>query len=242
MKHIVTKEALKELATDIQYRELTLTEVSEHTDSWTLGTDWGMLDVDKGDVTFKPEVGMHVRFYGKGMGYTVRGVVIPQPEQNIIFHYRTEKEAEADHQQWIKEENDKKIELYKKNEKTYEAVYASLPECFQKRIDRFRANNLDFNHEYLEYELFCCTESLKIAKKLKTVEQIDNWRQMAWDAQRKIVDISPDHSGNTFGASVLLAKYYLTDVDNVVKQHGALCPLVGCKDYGCVGKTEEGVK
>ena len=237
MKHITTKQALKELPKDGQFTEETLTEVKDHGDVWTFGTGMGSLCVPKGKVKFTPEVGMNVRFYGKGMGYTVRGVVIPRcDDEDVVFYYRTEKEAEADHQEWIKEEQKKKEQEYKKNKKKYDAVYDSLPECYQKRIDKFRKNNPNFNRDFLPYELFCCTESLKIAKKLKTVEQINNFRQMAWDAQRMLVDIDDGHSNNTFGCSVFLAKQYLTNPDDVDLIHGAMCPLVGCWDYGCSPK------
>jgi hypothetical protein len=43
-----------------------------------------------------------------------------------------------------------------------------------------------------------------------------------------------DHSGNTFGCSVKLALLSLEQPEGVVLIHGALSPLVGSKEYGCV--------
>lgn len=42
------------------------------------------------------------------------------------------------------------------------------------------------------------------------------------------------HSGNTFGAAVQLAYWWLVNPENVDKQHGAMAPLVGSQDYGDV--------
>lgn len=41
------------------------------------------------------------------------------------------------------------------------------------------------------------------------------------------------HSGNTFGCAARLAYHYLTEQENIVREHGALVPLVGCEKYGC---------
>lgn len=233
MKHKTTKQALKELAKDTQFNEETLTEVTDHRDSWTFGTSMGFLTVPKGSVKFTPEVGMTVRFYGQGFGYTVRGVVIPRTDdKDVVFYYRTKKEAEADHQAWIEKENKKKTLEYKKNKKAFETTIKSLPDCFQKRIERFRANNPTFNRDFLSYQLFCDVETMKMVKKLKTIEQIDNFRQMAWDAQRMIVNIDEGHSGNTFDYCILMAKIYIQNPNDIINSHGALCILVSCKEYG----------
>lgn len=50
--------------------------------------------------------------------------------------------------------------------------------------------------------------------------------------------ISEGHSGNTFGMACRLAYLYLTEPENVIKLHGALAPLVGSKEYGCVPRDE----
>lgn len=35
------------------------------------------------------------------------------------------------------------------------------------------------------------------------------------------------------GLALRLAYWYLTKRENVVREHGALVPLVGCEAYGC---------
>lgn len=42
-----------------------------------------------------------------------------------------------------------------------------------------------------------------------------------------------EHSGNTFGAACKLAHCFVAEPHLISKMHGALCPLVGCEEYGC---------
>jgi hypothetical protein len=238
-KKTISKKALKFLSQDIQYQEVTLQEVKDLNTDWDFTTELGSLIVTKQNTDFIPKTNMIVRFYGKGVGHKIRGVVIPvtQPSEivpnDVIFYYQTPEEEEEEHQKWCKEEEKKRQKEFEKNKKKFDNIYKILPKVFQERIDRFRANNLNFRRDYEEYELFCCLEALKIVQKLKTIELIDNWRGMAWDAQRMLVDIDNGHSGNTFSCSIVLAKTYLTNPENIPNVHGALCPLIGCLNYGC---------
>jgi hypothetical protein len=52
------------------------------------------------------------------------------------------------------------------------------------------------------------------------------------------VPLADGHSGNTVGCACLLARLYLTSPEDVARMHGALTPLVGCAEYGCVHPTE----
>lgn len=51
--------------------------------------------------------------------------------------------------------------------------------------------------------------------------------------QKALIGSDDGHSGNTFGMAMQLAWLYIEHPDFVAKAHGALVPLVGCKDYGC---------
>jgi hypothetical protein len=85
--------------------------------------------------------------------------------------------------------------------------------------------------------MFACKEAVKIAKACITVAGVEKFGKLSGDEQKHFVpSLSDGHSGNTFGCAMFLAKCYLTDEKLVAVQHGALCPLVGCKDYGCVPK------
>ena len=116
-----------------------------------------------------------------------------------------------------------------------DAKIAALPVEFQQRIERFRAGNPDFWWDHQPYELFCCEEAMKIADAMKDrPEDLRGFGQLSWEQQKILVPtLSGDHSGNTFGTAVKLAYWYLTNRVNVVREHGALTPLVGCESYGC---------
>ena len=89
-----------------------------------------------------------------------------------------------------------------------------------------------------------CQEAVKLAKYLgmsrasfKAFQDLKHDEQMV-KAKEAGMDVH-NHSGNTYGMAVTLAFIYITKPDHVAKMHGALCPLVGCKDYGCWSTTEE---
>lgn len=50
---------------------------------------------------------------------------------------------------------------------------------------------------------------------------------------QKVPDLDEGHSGNSFGVSCRLAYWFIKEPEYVYKEHGALCPLIGCKNYGC---------
>ena len=119
----------------------------------------------------------------------------------------------------------------------FERTDASLPKCFQERIDKFRTNNDRFRIDYESYEVFCCEQAVVIANACKTPEEIQVFASKKWDEQLKQVpELSDGHSGNTFGASCHLAHWYLSNPENVIKMHGALSPLVGSDEYGDVAR------
>ena len=80
----------------------------------------------------------------------------------------------------------------------------------------------------------CCEDAVKIANALRTPAAIKDWSQLPWEQQTAAVpDLNDGHSGNSFGAATRLAWLFLSDPDAIPREHGALCPLVGCRRYGC---------
>jgi hypothetical protein len=227
-KSTLTKEAEKEIKTDTQFQLNKLSGVeSNEKNQYTLNIDGGYFCVSSPD--FVPKKGMSIKTYGKGIGYPIRGVII----DDVVIYYLTEKEAEADFNRHLKTEKAKRVKAYNKNIKKIQADYDALPEIFRKRIDKFRKVNPDFKYEYESYEMFCCSEAVKIATTLKTVEAISDWAKLPYEEQKKMVDVDDGHSGNTFGCACGLAKLYIKSPEYVLLAHGALTPLVGCKAYGC---------
>jgi hypothetical protein len=239
--HKITKKSLEIKKTDSNFYEYMLKEVREcDKDSWELiSNDGGHICCIKNN-NFIPKAGMTARFYGKGFGYPVRGIDI----DGHTMYYRTPQQAEEDHEKWCKDQDKERKLEFKKNKKKLDEDYNSLPDLFKQRIDKFRKNNQNFRWEYESYEMFCCKEAIKIANALKTVDAVKNWKDLNWEEQKKLVDINDGHSGNTFGCSVNLAFLYLSqNPENVVRQYGALAPLVGSEKYGCVSKeNKENIK
>jgi len=212
---------------DEQYYENIITSVEEYPDSWDIGTECGHLNIPK---KITPKSGTTARFYGKGMGYSVRGVFLDGEE----VYYKTEAQADAEHKEWVTQRKQKqKEEAIAKRSETEKRISA-LPQVFQDRIKGFMSYNDEFESEFLPYELFVCEQAVLYATTLKTSPAVASWAKGSYEEQKILIPaMSEEHSGNTFGASCQLACLYLDAPDLVEKQHGALCPLVGCKDYGC---------
>jgi hypothetical protein len=133
------------------------------------------------------------------------------------------------------------IEAFKKAKPALDAAYESLPSWFKMRINKFRGNNPKFRWEYESYEMFCCTQAVKIAEafKGKPKDIFDVFVKAEWADQLKMVPgLEDGHSGNTFGAACQLAYHSLTKPENVTRMHGALAPLVGSEEYGCVASKQ----
>jgi hypothetical protein len=217
---------------------------------WTVQLDVGTIIVEAAlqpDRTI--EAGHTVKCYGRGLGYSIRGVVI----DDVVWRYETAEEAALSHErEQVKRHQAKRDEFEATGRAVLDAKYAALPALFQQRLDRFRANNPEFRWEYEPYEMFCCEEAVKLAAHLGTVGEAKRYAALAssetystdtprWNAEweeQKAIDraaglATHEHSGNTHGMTAILARLYLEQPDLVPKMHGALTPLVGCEAYGC---------
>ena len=221
---------------DTEYEETTITEVRGDAEKgWEIKRSDGFSFMFECK-DFTPLVGMTARFYGKGIGYIVRGLVIDGHE---IF-YRTREQDDERHRNWCEERERAQREEFNANKDDLDRRFSSLPHVFQQRIQRFRDNNPDFRWQYESYELFCCEQAVEIANHVP-LDGIDEFCRLPWESQKAAVPgLDDGHSGNTFGCAALLAKLYLSQPENVVKLHGALSPLVGSKAYGCVPREEAG--
>ncbi len=217
---------------DKEYREFPIEDVNKvGEDGWEIVTDGGWIFWVQAKHD-EPKVGQIARFYGEGIGSPVRGLAI----NNKILFYNTPAEQDEEHKRWLKDSHRKQREEFEANKDKLDAQYEALPPIFQKRIDKFRRNNPDFRWEFEGYEMFTCTEAVKIAETLKTDEKIREWIQLPWEEQNAIVDIDSDHSGNTFGMAGSLARMYVTNESYVEKAHGSLSVLVGSEAYGDIPK------
>jgi hypothetical protein len=212
-----------------QYEEHVLTTVRPCANGgWEITHD-GLTFFCPKDSPVEPKVGMKARFYGRGFGYPVRGLDIDGRE---VF-YRTQAEEEVRHRKMVEDMKEKKRKDYEASRNEYDRRVATLPDVFQKRVEKFRnAGGDEWRHEFEPYELFTCEEAVKIAAHCKTTEGVVAFHDLPWEEQKK-AGISDDHSGNTFGMACRLAHWYLKAPENVTKEHGALVGLVGCDGYSC---------
>lgn len=211
-----------------------ITDVTDGNNYYSISMDETCCGLDK-SYGVKPKIGDELTVHTKGSAFgTIRGMDLNGKK---IF-YKSDEQLEKERQEWLDENERKKQREFKENKADMDERYENLPECFQKRIDKFRANNDRFRIDYEQYELFCCEEAIKIAESLKDVEKVKGFGKLKWEQQKQLVpELSDGHSGNTFGAACHLAYWYLENQENVTKMHGALSPLVGSEEYGDVVKV-----
>lgn len=197
-------------------------------DGWSL---WWECD-------FTPKVGDRARYFGRGIGSPVRGIVyLPLDGSPArVVRYQTEAERKVEHEQWCLDQEAKREREFQEQQEDRDKRIAALPEMFRQRMLKFqRDGGHEFRRDYEGYELFCVEQAVAIADALKTPEAIAAFHGLqTWAEQKAAVPgLEDGHSGNTFGCACSLARGYVTDPEFVTKMHGALTPLVGCDDYGC---------
>lgn len=182
-----------------------------------------------------PEPGMTLRLFGRGMGYPVRGIgLVEDGALAALYRYQTEAEAVAERQQEILATEEKRRRDWEEGRDDFARRVRALPEPFRNRIEFFMRRQA-WGPEFGGYELFSCEEAVKIARHVGAPEKVNAF--YADREAQKLCGISEEHSGNTFGTACALARAFLEDPERVPKMHGALCPLVGCEDYGCYATT-----
>jgi len=227
-----------EKAEDLEYHDHTVTEVTGNAkDGWEIKNEEGW-SLWIGKASIEPKPGMTMRYWGRGIGFTVRGIDI----DGVEIWYHTPEEEERLHKAQVGRMNRTKKEDFSRDKKKLDRAYNQLPDAFKRRIDRFRKGNKDFRWKFEPYELFCCKEAVKITKYLKSAAEVRSFLKMSAKLQQSLVPnlAYRDHSGNTFGTACQLALLYVTDPDLVVRAHGAMVALAGCDEYGCTHE-EEGV-
>jgi hypothetical protein len=222
--------------TDKQYQSHTVKSVEERPDGWEVSWREGMLlYVTNEHCKQAPVPGELARLYGRGLGYEVRGVVIG----GRVYRYKTEAETEQARQDWLAAEQRKKLDALERERPERDAKIAALPEPLRQRIERFQRTLGGWRAEHEPSEIFVCEQAAAIAEALKTREAIRSFHGLPYEQQKELVPALDDgHSGNTFGAACRLAALLLDRPDLLDKEHGALCPLVGCADYGCFAAYE----
>lgn len=213
--------------TDTEFEAATITKVEPGKDGWTI-SHGGMCFWVAREHGVEPHVGDAARFYGRGF---VRGLTL---NGRVVF-YRTAEQQEEKHRADVAADKQKRRDEFEQTGRAkLDADYVSLPAEFKRRLDGLRRRNPNFRWEFEGYEMMVCRDAALIAQTLKTVDAVREYGAAGYDEQRRLVpDLSDDHSGNSHGAAVRLAWLWLSKPELVEQEHGALCPLVGCRDYGC---------
>ena len=215
---------------DYQYQEYILHKVTKEREGWELNLDGSLIFWCPGDSSVIPHKGMLARLYGGGFGGITRGLFLNGQK---VF-YRTEDEQDLKNRQDNEDSQRKTKETFEDNKDDYFDRINKLPEVFQKRIAKFQNTNPDYDWKFGGYELFCCEQAVKLADYFKSDNALMTWNKLDYKEQEKQCPVlDKGHSGNTFGVSIRLAHWYLSNPENVIAEHGALTPLVGCKEYGC---------
>jgi hypothetical protein len=187
-----------------------------------------------------PRVGDTLRLFSRGFGYPVRGVgLVEKGELVALYKYETVEEAELQRRRRIDESNQQKRDMWEAKKEEYAAKVAALPESFRTRVEFFMRRP-DWGWTFGPYEIFCCCEAAKIAAKLTLAELVKFHGASVEEQKRMVPELEySEHSGNTFGAACQFARVFLERPDLLAKYHGALCPLVGCEEYGCFASEVE---
>ena len=196
---------------DTQFEVHVLDKVRPYKDGggWELGFDHLGIGCPDDNCKVAPQVGETVKLFGRGFGYTVRGIEIG----GRVYRYQTPEEEEEAHRQWVANLRREEQERWEKNKDSLLARVAALPDMFRDRLNGFLEKDPEFATAGmgLGYELFVCEQALEIAKHLGSVGAVEAFRNEGCEQQRVLVPTLDDgHSGNTFGMAVAFAKHYLT--------------------------------
>jgi len=182
-----------------------------------------------------PRVGDTIRTFGKGRGYIIRGIgLVEKGELVALYRYKTEDEEDKSQKLENLKSDKRKRKEWEDHKENRAATIAALPEPLRKRIEFFMRRT-DWGWNFGPYEIFCCVEAAKIAETIASPIDISEFAKLSSSAQEKLIPHLDyeNHSGNTFGAAVYLARALVERPESVFKDHGALCPWVGCREYGC---------
>jgi hypothetical protein len=169
----------------------------------------------EGDKFIEPKPGDTVRVYPEShLGSRIRGIFV----NGKMVRYKTPAQSEYEHHRWVVTWHNERKEKFIANREKMDANFDALPDVFKKRIQGFREKDADFRWDSEDYEVFCCTEAVKIAAALREqarergIEAVVNeFHKKPWDDQKRIANIDDGHSGNTFGGACSLAAVLLRE-------------------------------
>lgn len=196
-------------------------EAKHHDDGWWTITSvdgWGFgINADEAEKAgYDPKPGDEIILYG-GIGKTIKGIVI----NGHVFRYKTRAQDEAERQEWLENYQREKEERYEANIEDWTERKDALPEPYLSRMNRFisRDGAKEFWTEDGGYELFILEQSAMMVEWAKywddttqAADALDWFKDQPWEKQKQAMpNLSDDHSGNTFGGAVALARAVLQE-------------------------------
>lgn len=162
--------------------------------------DWITCEDFEG-VGIPPNVGEWARFYGEGVGYPVRGIVVGAR----VYRYQSQTEVRRQAEAALVERRAAAAARFEAQRVQFEQDVAALPEPLRQRMARLMENP-EWAPEFGAYELFVCQEAALFAEVLKTPEAVKTFSEMSVDAQvARVSAMSEGHSAATFRAACSLA-------------------------------------
>lgn len=122
---------------------------------------YGVDDDDEAgdDETWAPKVGDQMIVYFTNWTQFIGFVINGEP-----IYLKSEREINLEWLLMRAKMARERRESFERAKDKLDADYEALPQVFKDRIDRFRHNNESFREEFESYEMFCCTEAVKLAE------------------------------------------------------------------------------
>ena len=191
-------------------RIVKMTDPSNGSFSITMDTGWSIgVDAKHHD---RLHVGDLFEMAG-GIGFPIQG----QRVNGYVLWFKDAAEMEADRLKWLADHEAKKRAEYEAHKDEWRGEVEALPPLLRARMDRFITEAGGFEPFFTDcgaYELFCCTEAVKFAayfapllarkSDAEAQAEVDAFRALSYEEQRKLVPFSDGHSGNTFGGALAL--------------------------------------
>lgn len=225
-----------EIATDTNFEERTLSKVERIGDRFQVDMSDGWSFQFKNRPNLQPPMaGETIRLYGRGLGYSIRGVSIGKR----VFSYETE----VNHREYAKARQARRDRSARKaciaHRAKNQARIDALPDSLMDRVNGFMEHNEGWFAKFGKYELMVCEQTAALATHMGTSDRLQAFAALPYKEQgAAFPEMDPGHSGNSFGQVLRLTGHLLDRPELVPKEHGALCPLAGCEAYGCVAARD----
>lgn len=196
----------------------TVTVIEETPDAFTVTYDSWCFRLARDRLSIVPVIGDEVTTYSY-QGSIVRGVAI----NGVMQWWDSDEEIDANRRRMLSDYEARQHADFERDREKLDAQYEALPPAFKRRLDRFREGDPAFRWRSEGYESFTLTEAAAIAEHFGNDHvRIEEW----WDGLEESAGtrmfsasryfdehpgvISDQHSGNTFGGAIHMARVLLS--------------------------------